>query len=510
MRVVHDGDERDVFIDVVRVVAVVVVVVAHWATTTVVWEEGRIAAENALSFIPETHLVTWLIQVMPLIFFAGGFANARSLARHGGQYLAYLRTRLVRLLAPTVVFLSVWLVVGIVAELLPLPEPNVVESAADVAALPFWFLGIYVVVVALAPVMQALHERFGLGVPGFLVGGAVVVDVVVHGLGYEVVGVANYAFVWLLPHQLGFFYAEGRFDRWSAKNAGGLVATGLGALVLVVAAIGYPVSMVGVPGEERWNTDPPSVALVALTLWLIGLALLARPGVRRAAERWQRRVLRLRSVTLTTFLWHVTALAAAAIAYPLGFPRSEIGSGPWWAGRPLWVAAALPVLALLVACFRRFEVHPRPRELGRRHLLLTRRVVAGMAVVSLALGLLGFGVTGFDHVATGQGETLLAFSANPLQNLLHVAVGIALLGAVSAPSSLVPAAGAAAVLHLGLGAAGWSQGVRVFAMNPSTAVLLVVVGSLEAVLLGLAGRLDRRASQGPPEVEAGPPLRSGR
>ena len=63
------GHERDVFIDALRVLAVLVVVAAHFMTTTVIWEEGRIAAENALSVVPETHLSTWLLQVMPLLFF---------------------------------------------------------------------------------------------------------------------------------------------------------------------------------------------------------------------------------------------------------------------------------------------------------------------------------------------------------------------------------------------------------------------------------------------------------
>ena len=205
-----ERDGRDIFLDALRVAAVLVVVAGHWTTTTVIWEEGRIAGENALSVIPESHLATWLLQVMPLLFFVGGAANAWSLARHSGKYLAYLRTRLVRLLAPTVAFMAVWLIVGIVAEALPLPEPNVVESAADVAALPLWFLGLYVVVVALAPVLWRVHRSLDWWAPVLMVAGAAVVDVLVHGLGYDDVGVANYALVWLVPHQLGFFVADGR------------------------------------------------------------------------------------------------------------------------------------------------------------------------------------------------------------------------------------------------------------------------------------------------------------
>lgn len=489
---------RDIFMDALRASAVLVVVAGHWATTAVIWEKGQIAGENALSVIPESHLATWLLQVMPLVFFVGGFANARSLARHSSDYLAYLRTRLVRLLTPTVAFMAVWLVVGILAEVMPLPEPNVVERAADVAALPLWFLGLYVVVVALAPPLWRLHERLGWWVPVFLVVGALAVDVLVHGLGYESIGVANYALVWLLPHQLGFFHADGRLEWVTGWIAGAWAAVGLLGLMLAVTVGRYPVSMIGVPGENRWNTDPPSLPLVALTIWLIGLALLARPRIRRWAIRKRRLVQRLNSITLTLYLWHVSALAiAAAVVYPLGFPRSDTGSALWWTTRPLWLAVLVPFLLLLVFGFRRFEVHPAPLNVPRFADHRARHVATSIGVVSLALGILGFGVTGFDHVATEFGESVLAFSVNPLQNVLHVAIGLAVLRAAYVPVSVVPGAAAASVLYLLLGTAGWSTGITLFAMNPATARLHTVVGSLGLGLLTLAVVSDRTLPASP-------------
>jgi fucose 4-O-acetylase-like acetyltransferase len=487
-----ERDERDVFIDTLRVAAVLIVVAGHWVTTAVIWEEGQLAGENALSVIPESHLATWLLQVMPLFFFVGGFANARSLAHHGGDYLAYLRSRFVRLLTPTVAFMAVWLVVGILAEALPWPEPNVVESAADVAALPLWFLGLYVVVVALAPPLWRLHERLGWWVPAFLMIGTVAVDVLVHGLGYDTIGVANYAFVWLLPHQLGFFYADGRLEQVSGWLAGTLAAVGLLGLVVAVTVGGYPVSMIGVPGENRWNTNPPSLPLVALMIWLIGLALLARPRIRSWALRKRRLVQRLNSITLTLYLWHVGALTiTAAVVYPLGFPRSDTGSALWWATRPIWLGVLVPFLLLLVSGFRRFEVHQVPQMIPRFPDHRARHVAAGIGVVSLALGILGFGVTGFDHVATEFGESVLAFSMNPLQNILHVAIGLGVLWAAYLPVSVALGAATASVLYLLLGAAGWSTGIMLLAMNPATARLHTVVGLLGLGLLTLAVVRDR-------------------
>ena len=108
--------QRDPFIDVVRVACICIVVLAHWMTTTVLWIDGGVDAVNALEVIPAARVSTWLLQVMPLVFFIGGFANAVNLSRHGGGYLPYLEARLGRLLRPTYVFLGIWLAVGSVIE----------------------------------------------------------------------------------------------------------------------------------------------------------------------------------------------------------------------------------------------------------------------------------------------------------------------------------------------------------------------------------------------------------
>ncbi|MEN8114052.1 MAG: acyltransferase, partial [Actinomycetota bacterium] len=376
--------------------------------------------------------------------------------------------------------------------------------AADLAALPFWFLGMYVVVVALAPPMWRLHQSFGWWVPALLIIGAAAVDVLVHGLGYAAVGVANYAFVWLLPHQLGFFYAEGRLKRVSGAFAGALVAGGLIGLVAAVTFGGYPTSMVGVPGEDRWNTDPPSLPLIALTIALVGLALLARPRIQSWAAQRRRLVDRLNSATLTVYLWHVSALAlAAAVVYALGFPRPDTGSALWWAIRPLWLAVMVPFLALLVYAFHRFEVHPTPQLIPRWSDHRVRLVTAATAVVSLSVGVLGFGVSGFDRGATEYGETVLAFSVNPLQNVLHVSVGLGLLGLVYLSAWVLPGATGASLLYLVLGAVGWSNGIGLLAMNQATAKLHVVMGSLGLSLLALAVASDRRhAESGSPRGSA--------
>lgn len=63
------------------------------------------------------------------------------------------------------------------------------------------------------------------------------------------------------------------------------------------------------------------------------------------------------------------------------------------------------------------------------------RMFAGaFGAVYLIVGLAGFAVTGFDDwIATDTGELLLWFELNPLHNLVHIAIGLALLVGAARP-----------------------------------------------------------------------------
>jgi len=491
-------DQRDSFIDLLRAVCIALVVLGHWTTTTVVWEPDRVLSINALAEIPWTRITTWILQVMPLVFFAGGFANSRA-RRQSPTYLSYLDRRLGRLLLPTGIFLGVWLVLGIVAEALD-PASAGKARAAEVAALPLWFLGIYLVAVALSPAMEAWHRRAGLWAAGGLAAAVGVVDLVSIGFGIEGVGGANYAFQWLFAHQLGFAYADGTLQRWGRRGAAALAAGGLGALVLLTTVGGYPVSLVGVPGQERSNAQPPSLAMVALTLWLVGLALLLRPpGERLMARPGTRRLVgRVHALLLTAFLWHVTAITlGAGVARAAGAPEPAIGSGLWWALRPAWLLWLVPFLGVLLWAFGRFEVHPRGRAVADHPVAAA---AAGFGVFAVAIGILGFGETGFFPFAPEAGESILMFTFNPLQDLIHVALGGAVLWALGwrrGAAAGMALAGAGLFLAMGaLRLAGWGP-ARWLGMDQFTAGAHVVVGAGALAALGL-GALAASLGKGRP------------
>src|SRR6476646_9740775 len=296
--------DRDRFIDAVRAGSLLVVVLGHWLMATVTVDGGRVAGGNALSAVPALQPATWVLQVMPLFFIAGGFSNLtvwRCLRRRGAGYPAYLQGRLVRLLRPTLVFVLFWQLALPVAAALGLPQDRL-DLIGLLLGQPLWFLGVYVATTALAPALLRWHERSAVPPLLVLAVGAVVVDWFRFWRGMENVGYLNLALVWLFAQQLGFWYAEGRFAAWRRAALWAVVGGCVVALTLLTTLGPYPVSMVGLPGETS-NMTPPTVCL------------LVRPRLSAALQRprpWAA-VVRFGAMAMTTYLWHLSVLVLAYV-----------------------------------------------------------------------------------------------------------------------------------------------------------------------------------------------------
>jgi fucose 4-O-acetylase-like acetyltransferase len=237
--------DRDRFADLLRVASILAVVAGHWLMAVVVWRDGRVQGGNALSLVPGLWLSTWLLQVMPLFFFVGGLANLVS-ARRAGSWARFVRGRAARLLRPTVAFLAAWAVVAAALGLAGVPEA-VLRPVARLVVQPLWFLGLYLLVVALAPAMLRLHRRFGPAVVVWLGLAAAMADLLGRVPGLGRVGELNYLLVWLFAHQLGFLYADGTLPGWSRRAHAVMAAGGLAALVA---------SPPPAPGRRAWSASP--------------------------------------------------------------------------------------------------------------------------------------------------------------------------------------------------------------------------------------------------------------
>ncbi|MFJ1762906.1 acyltransferase [Amycolatopsis sp. NPDC088138] len=426
---------RDRFLDVVRAGAILAVITQHWVMPVLSYSDGKLATGNALA-TPGWWVVTWLSQVMPLVFFAGGAANLISL-RRAESPRKWLAARIRRLMVPVLPLMAVWLVVPDFLRGLGVP-PQPLQVGSAIAAQLLWFLAVYVLVVLLTPVMVAAHRRWGLKVPLVMAVAGVLVDVArFNDLGY--IGYANAIFVWVAVHQLGFHYVEGRLGSLTRRGALTLSAAGFGITALMVAFGPYPASMIGMPGAPVSNMSPPTVLLAFLAVGQIGLLLAFRPQLNALAERpgignalsW------LGARFMSVYLWHMPALivVAGVTVYGLGYETPAPGTVLWLVMAPAWFAVCGMVLLGLLRLFAHFETQ---RDAFAVTAKLPQLIVAGLMVSG---GLLGLAAHGFaplsDGIAHGPVPWVVLATAGFLLAGKHIPVtdlGTRLLGRAVAVS----------------------------------------------------------------------------
>lgn len=122
--------------------------------------------------------------------------------------------------------------------------------------------------------------------------------------------------------------------------------------------------------------------------------------------------------------------------------------------------------------------------------------VAGSAYV--VLGILGSAVTGFEGFAANRGALLLGLEVNPLHNLLHVTLGLALIvgaargEAVARTLALLAATAYGVVGLLGLGLVGTTG--NVLALNTPDNVLHLVTAAAAAIAARASTRRELAAT----------------
>ena len=392
---------RDRYVDFLRAASILAVVFGHWFISIIHWPDSLIYQTSAVGVTSYLWLGTWAFQVMPIFFFVGGFSNMVTFQAHerrGGSVWSFVKDREARLLKPSLVFLILWTVVQVFLHLADIGKPTgpalwdgtkllrgVRPPGATIPFGPLWFLGVYMVVVAIAPGMIRLHRRFGLWVPAAMIAGTIAADVIGFGFGHPEVRWFNVAFVLLLPHQLGFFYADGRLAAQPKRLYWSMVGVGLAGLVLLTnhwlfrvfgeassewfSGIGYyPKSLLGTDIEPISNAYPPTVCFMLGGIWSIGAVMLLRPRLSRWLERlgpWMFTIF-VNSMIMTLFLWHMTAyLIAILLLWPLGFGHQVDSTARWWMERVMWELIPATILAGLVAVFGRFERAHAPRVEAR-------------------------------------------------------------------------------------------------------------------------------------------------
>jgi fucose 4-O-acetylase-like acetyltransferase len=351
--------KRDLTLDLARVFSVLLVVVIHLLETGVGSGPGGLVVSRPLEHQPWFNDATWVFQIMPLFFVVGGFASMtawRSLQRRGGGPADYVKIRVLRLAQPAFPLFVFYVVVVGAATLVGI-DPTLLHTVVLGSGSPLWFLAAYGLCQAVAPFAAYWHARSPKLTLLFLLVGAVIVDVARYRSGVDAVGLINLFFVWVLVQQIGFWYADGWFDR---RRWWQLVLIALGSWATL-----FPLTIWGPYSPDMLaNLNPPTVPLIALGLSQACVLRLLRPLLAALMRTRGARatVFLAGSRLMTIYLWHlpiIIILTGIGLLIPGGSPLP--GSAVWWWTR---IPAYLVVLLLLAALSRLVGRWEAPREVG--------------------------------------------------------------------------------------------------------------------------------------------------
>lgn len=408
------GRERDLALDFLRTISLLIVVLGHWMLAVVYWRDGALEAHNLLTVAPATQWATLILQPMAVFFMVGGMAGAASLSAGSQSRTAtqWIAARIARLLGPVATYATFGVVVSAA---LAMMVPDAAAAAAGLLAMHLWFLAVFIPVTATIPWLYFQAARSPWRVPTMLGAAVVAVDVLRFVVGWGPIGWLNFAFVWLFFTSLGTA-AHAAMPRRRDIAVVGMLA--VAALAVVIMVGWYPHAMVGV--GKRSNNTPPTVALMLLGLAQAAVAALVAPRLRGMLSR--RHTLRhamgvLNALSMHAYLWHLVAVIWMVwMVRVTGVGNIAPLRAAWWWTRPIWVAVLAACTALLVRVVVRFDVGRAIRASQQVHddrwRVALIVVVASCACAVLALRSFGLGPVALLCVAAIHGAGVLVRHRN--------------------------------------------------------------------------------------------------
>jgi hypothetical protein len=380
--------DRDRAVDVIRIVSLIGVVLGHTVMAISMIHGHVLTWENLLTKSDVFQSMTWLLQIMPLFFFAGA-ASCVSSWHPGDNWGGWLMKRCTRLFRPVFYYLTFW-AVALTALYPVLPQP-IYLVIAGVSVQLLWFLGAYVLVLAAMPALYRITTtgRLAIGVTAVYAMMAAIDAARLHWHAATPLGYLNMS-VWLIPAMFGIAY---RRQLLSGRAA---LATAVTMLLVDIALVRwgpYELSMVGTGDHHLSNTSPPSLLLAGHGMILSALAILAAPAIARWAQRprvwWWIAV--GNSGAMTLYLWHMPVMLSMHLLF-------DYSGHPRYPGQPDFVAISVAqvlimviAMAVLFVALRPLENNPLPGWDGARAVTSVWRgvivgallCVAGVATIAL-------------------------------------------------------------------------------------------------------------------------------
>jgi hypothetical protein len=319
-RILEGSVGRDRVLDFIKVAALALVVIGHQVAWTT-FPDGN--ASNTLDVAPSLWWVSWALQWLPVFFFAAG-VGLRSSREAGRAWVDVVRSRATSLLAAALPLIFVSLVL---TALIAAWRPSLAQAAGVITVQLLWFVGVYILVVLVSPVILRLRAMWWVLV---LISLVVAIDLLRMNID-DRWGWLNLVVVWSVFALIG-----AQRDRWAQ-----LPRLFLGACV-VIAVAGSALALILGPYSKALitanaapglsNLAPPTIVLCLFGVAQILVILLAW----NALARWLSRdrvwvpVAIAGSRSMGIYIWHmlVTSIVIATLVLA-GIAPAPL-SVTWW------------------------------------------------------------------------------------------------------------------------------------------------------------------------------------
>jgi Acyltransferase family len=395
--------DRDRAVDVARLTALVVVMFGHCALLLATIDSSGLWIGNLLGEMPALTPVTWLVQVMPLFFLAGGAAGAYGW-REGTQWGTWLVARAQRLCRPVFWYLAFW-TLGLAVASAVLGAESAVGLGRECVAL-LWFLGVYLVTLAFVPALTKMRTARTVTVlVASLLALASAVDAVRIVTGELMSGLPNFLIVWLIPVVIGVAYAHRLIG---VRAAFSVAVSALAAQILLAMFGPYEVSLVVTGTEHVSNVTPPTLLLALQCLWMSCAFVAAAGPIQRWAQRprvWQLVVVG-NGGAMTLYLWHIPAIAVATFAlHAVGLDAYDVDAPGFWGLLALRAVAFAIVMAATFLLLSPLEHRRIPWWDAAVSATGTRSTAAGILICAAGVAVVMLAKNGLGDAI---GYTLLA------------------------------------------------------------------------------------------------------
>ena len=314
--VANTSISRERFIDFTKIIGILFLIINSFTLLKLQDSGGELFVENLSADSQSLMVVTWFTTGMSLFFFSMGFNNLiawySNVGRDGSQW-NYLVDRINTLLGPVIVWIfSSTIVLNFLSRsdnfpnYLTTSEDGIMPSI-EFILWPLWLVSIYLVMVLFAPFTIYLHKKYPYATVLSLITMTILVDNIDFSLSLSYIKLFNYLFFWIVIHQIGYFFADGKIQKLNTNVFRYITVFTYGYLFYQLSVSESYLSLASYRLTSLNNEDPPTTIYLISSIGLICLFLSAKNIIEKILNNQKVWLLisHIHSNIYTVYLWHL-------------------------------------------------------------------------------------------------------------------------------------------------------------------------------------------------------------